>query len=76
MLSLFLSCFWSTTEEMKDLKTKAVKILLFAPILGFIELITFPLAIFGYALWFVICNGKCLIYKKPKPCFNFLIFFF
>ena len=75
MLSLFLSCFWSTTEEMKDLKTKAVKILLFAPILGFIELITFPLAIFGYALWFVICNGKCLIYKKPKPCFNFLIFF-
>ena len=36
MLSLFLSCFWSTTEEMKDLKMKAVKMLLCAPILGFI----------------------------------------
>ena len=74
MLSLFLSCFWSTTEEMKDLKTKAVKILLFAPILGFIELITFPLAIFGYALWFVICNGKRTLCKNLIPFFNLNIF--
>ena len=60
MLSLFLSCFWSTTEEMKDFKSKSIKILLFAPILGFIEIVTFPLAFFGYVAWFIISNGKFL----------------
>ena len=35
--------------------------LVYAPILGLIEIVTFPLAVFGYFFWIIICNGKYLI---------------
>ena len=35
---------------------KAVKMLLFAPILGFIEIVTLPLAAFGYVFWILLCQ--------------------
>ena len=35
--------------------------LVYAPILGLIEIVTFPLAVFGYFFWITICNGKYLV---------------
>ena len=61
MLSLFCSCFWTTTEEGKNPSRKFVHYIVYAPILGLIEIVTFPLAVFGYFFWILICNGKYLI---------------
>ena len=60
MLSLFCSCFWTTTEEGKNPSRKFVHYIVYAPILGLIEIVTFPLAVFGYFFWILICNGKYL----------------
>ena len=56
LLSLFVSCFWTTTEEGKSPGRKFLHYLVYAPILGLIEIFTFPLAVFGYVLWVLICN--------------------
>lgn len=56
MLSLFCSCFWTTTEEGKNPSRKFVHYIVYAPILGLIEIVTFPLAVFGYFFWILICN--------------------
>lgn len=60
MLSLFCSCFWTTTDEGKNPSRKFVHYIVYAPILGLIEIVTFPLAVFGYFFWILICNGKYL----------------
>ena len=60
MLSLFLACFWSTTEEIKRPFKKIIHYIIYAPVLALFELFIFPFAAFGYIFWMLICNGKTL----------------
>ena len=72
MLSLFCSCFWTTTEEGKNPSRKFVHYIVYAPILGLIEILTFPLAVFGYFFWILICNGTYLYFIFWEGHTNFL----
>ena len=58
MLSLFLSCFWSTTEEMKKPSVKFKHYLIYAPVLAILELAIFPFAFVGYLTWIIVCNSE------------------
>ena len=69
MLSLFVSCFWTTTEEGKNPSKKFVHYLIYAPILAVINICTFPLAVFGYGAWILICNCKFHIFKTFLTCY-------
>ena len=56
MLSLFVSCFHTSTEEEKNPSRKYLHYLICAPILGLMVICTFPMAVLGYISWILICN--------------------
>jgi hypothetical protein len=61
MLSLFVSCYWTTTfERSQKLVKKAIEYAIFGPLLGLFCAMTFPMPVLGYILWIVVCNGKLI----------------
>ncbi len=77
MLSLFLSCYWSTTFERTRPANKAIQYVIFGPILGFLVTMTFPMAVFGFLLWMIMCNGKRnskTFFSKRKKSFILFLF--
>ena len=67
ILSLFLSCYWSSTYERKRPWTKVIPYAIYGPILGLFVAFLFPFAVIGFLIWIVTCNGK---YKKCHNFFN------
>ena len=71
MLSLFVSCFHTTTEERKYPHRKYLQYFIYAPILGLILISTLPFTILGYFSWIIICNlfniPDYAILSYPEP---------
>ena len=58
LLSLFLSCYWSTTYERERPGQKIIQWAIFGPILGLFVAFLFPFTVLGYVIWVITCKCK------------------
>ena len=56
VVSLFLSCYQSTTWELKHPQSKLTHYFIYGPALGLIALAFAPLGLFGYLLHIIVCH--------------------